>query len=157
MKAKKSIAVPLDIKLIKKNPHKIYRANITEDHHIKEICKFLRNHNDKILEVILNNKSIKFDSMSSRKRFASGFQLASTIISKQTKDLYNNMQYQVSDIANKWSKEKQKRIEYGDKLRLNSTVSKLRIETWKDNANEWEENCKVLEDQLKLLEKKMIK
>src|SRR3989344_9657250 len=66
----------LQIKLVKKDPYKVFRADIKSDEHIESLCKFLTRHKDKTLEIIINGKNFKFTSVAGRKSFVVGFKCA---------------------------------------------------------------------------------
>lgn len=142
----------MKIELIKKKPSKKYSVKVEEYDHVDKLCKFLRNHEDKKLEVIINGKSVKFASMSERKRFAAGFQLASRIMFRHVEEFYHDIQTETDKLKAQLNDEKNKNIEYADRLRTNQSVTKIRLEAWTDTIEELKDNCEILYDRLKKYE-----
>lgn len=152
----------LQIKLVKKNPHKVFQAEVSADHHIKSLCKFLRKQKDRNLEIVINGKSFKFDSIAGRKRFASGFEQAFSIIephmAKFVKDLEDRLNKVLSERDKAKSEAKQNYQKYIDTVesyRVKHTVMDLRSAAWKDHVAELEEDRKYLSEQVKLLRKEL--
>jgi len=146
----------INIKLLKKKPHKLYSVDLTNEAEIKSLCKFLRNQKDRELEIKINGKNIKFDSIAGRKRFAAGFQSAGKIIGQGTHGTQIKSQKEVQALNKKVKvleeqvlKEHEECISWIDKVRVHQTVNKLRKEAWEDTINELKENCEILSLKLK--------
>ncbi len=145
----------MSIKLTKKQPHKTYSATIESEENISELCKFLKNHKDKVLGVTINGKHVKFDSVAGRKKFAAGFQLSAKVIGKRTEELCHEMQDEINELVENLNdlklqikKERDKNIEYHNRLVATDTVLRISKEAWEDTINEYKSNCDILQTKL---------
>ena len=143
----------LQIKLTKKKPHKVYKTNIEADYHAFELCKFLRNHKDRVLEIVINDKRVKFDSIAGRKRFASGFETASKIIYEHVVDFATTTHAKINSLTSELDAER-KRISDKTDYRVKHTVLNLRAAAWEDRVAELEEDRAVLKEQIRKLRKR---
>lgn len=150
----------LSIKLIKKKPHKVYKADIESDSHTKDLCRFLRRHQDRTLQIILNGKSIKFDSIAGRKRFASGFEAASRIIYQHVKSFANDSHGKINALTSELNTAKKQYeqnnkawLEAQEKYRVKSVVMDIREAAYKDQIAELEDNCEILKAKAKPVRK----
>lgn len=141
----------INIKLLKKKPHKLYSIDLTSDAQIKVLCKFLRDQKDRKLEVKINGKNIKFDSIAGRKRFVAGFQSASKIINQSThhdqiksQKKIQALNRNIKELEKQVLKEEEEKNKWIGKVRVHQTVNKLRKEAWEDTINELQDNCEIL-------------
>lgn len=132
----------LNIDLIKQEPHKVYRANIEYDFHITSLCKFLRKQKDRKIELVLNGKSIKFNSIAGIKRFAAGFEQASKIIEQYTKEVFDSVNEQIEQAK----REAQQDIY--NQYRIKKETMDIQTAAWKDRIAELEEDRKILKQEL---------
>lgn len=149
----------LKVKLLKEKPHKLYSANVTLDYHVRELCDFLYGHQDRVLEIIINGKKIKFNSIVSRKKFAQGFKEAGRIIFEHTKQFASESQGTINSLTNEITqlnkekvKLKEELYELRGRVSTHNTVSKLRTLAWQDSEKEWRETCEVIKDRLDKVE-----
>lgn len=146
------------IKLIKKEPHKVYRIEV-QHNQIKEVCTFIRNNKDKEVSLIINGKHTKFNSFAGQKRFAAGFDQGSDFALKHTKKLFEEMQGKTNDLKNELTRvkrelKKQKVIATDTVYRLitNNTIKELRQATYTDHVTEIDEDRALLKDRLDKVE-----
>lgn len=149
----------LQIKLLKDKPHKIYSAKIEIDYHIEELSKFLTNHKDKILEVVINGKTHKFTSVASRKKFSAGFREAGKIAFTHVKSFTKKSQGNINKLTNELTQLKQEKqslkdnaVELRGKYNTQRVVVKLRYEAWQDHTQELTEACELLKGRLDRIE-----
>ena len=147
-----------DIELIDEKPHKIFKAHISSDQHVRLLCKFLHEQKDRNLEIIINGKKFKFNSIIGRKCFSSGFEQAFSIVEPYMynliKDLENRLNVALSErdeFKNEACENYNKYIDVKREYSASRTVTKLRFEMWKDTIAQWKDNCKYLSDQNTIL------
>jgi hypothetical protein len=150
----------LQIKLTKHKPHKVYKAKVEVDEHIKQLCKFLRKHKDKKLEMVINGKSIKFDSVAGRKRFAAGFEHAFNIIEKHIKKYVDETRSEIRGLNDKVSSAQQEAMRFKEEAKETTrkfvtrhTVMDIRAAAWKDRVAELEDDRKILKAEIERLRK----
>lgn len=148
----------LQIKLTKRKPHKIYTANIKAAEHIEQLCKFLRKHKDKVLEVVINGKSTKFNSAAGRKRFASGFEHAFNITDEHVRKYIDKIDSEVKALNNKVTSAQQKAARLKQELDetrqryiTRHTIMDIRTAAWKDRVAELEDDREILKEEIKRL------
>jgi len=145
----------VQIDLIKKKPIKIYKIIVRNDNHFDELCKFLKNNKDKQLQVIINGKTLKFNSLVDKKRFVTGLECATKVLTPLTKHLFENLQAQI----NKLKKENsilntRLDIQNGivkrrtDKMRMLDSLMSLRQEAYKDRVDELVSSLDILTNEL---------
>jgi len=144
-----------------KKQHKVYSIDIGGDEHVTELCKFLKKHTDRKLELILNGKRIMFDSIAGRKKFAAGFEGAFVAIEpymeKYVKNLYDKMNKLTNEIAAAKHDTAQVRRELNKErevYRVKRQVIGLRKAAYDDHLEEWKDNCITLQQRVKELEAK---
>lgn len=154
----------LQITLVKKEPHKVFKADIKAEDHIASLCKFLRDHKDKKIEVIINGKSFVFNSVSGRKRFAMGFQYAFQAITPFLEQSLDELEGRLNGALSERDKARaeskalvQRYNQATDRYRTKYTVMNLRTAAWKDMLAEQEDNCKYLQEQVDILTKRLEK
>ena len=150
----------LQIKLTKHKPHKTYAVNMKVDEHIKQLCKFLRKHKDKKLEVIINGKGVKFDSVAGRKRFAAGFEHAFRVIEKYVKEYVDETRNEIRVLNSKITSAQQEATRLKQELRETNqkyitkcTVMDIRTAAWKDRVTELEDDREILKEEIERLRK----
>lgn len=164
MKKKTKHSVPkykdrLNITLTKSKPHKIYKVNIEYDYHIKELCKFLRENEDREVGIIVNGKQTKFNSHAGKKRFASGYEQGSQFVFGHAKELFEEMQAKVNKAQAELKKYKQatdndraQAKAATDKLRINNAVRAIRRAAFADREAELNEDRAILKARLEAIE-----
>lgn len=150
----------LQIKLSKHKPHKIYITNIEVDEHVKQLCKFLRKHKDKKLEIVINGKGIKFDSIAGRKKFAAGFEHSFRVIEKYTKEYVNGTNNSVRELNKKTTLARQENAKLKQELKETNqryitryTTMDIRTAAWKDRVAELEDDREILKIEIERLKK----
>lgn len=140
----------MNIKLTSKKPHKKYVAEILGGH-IKEICKFLRNQKDRQLEIVINGKSIKFNSIAGRKRFASGLELGAKIVDDQVALVWREHQSTIDSLRHELSQTKENLAAVDKELQearrnylTKYTVMEIRKAAWEDRISELEDDRAAL-------------
>lgn len=146
---------PLQIKLIKQKPYKVYTTNIEYDYQIKSLCKFLRKQKDRHLGIIINGRSIKFDSISGMKRFASGFESAFKVVEQHAKDLVKDFEEEILDLKKSLSEKESELNTIKDMIEVEtqafltkSVTMDLRNEALKDYISELEDDRMILKEEL---------
>jgi hypothetical protein len=152
----------LQIKLVKKDPYKVFRADIKSDEHIESLCKFLTRHKDKTLEIIINGKNFKFTSVAGRKSFVTGFKCAMATMEPYLEKFFRDLEGKLNSALSERDKAKneiqivkQTMTDTQAKYDTKNTVLELRIVAWQDQIAEWEDNCKHLKEQVVYLRKKL--
>lgn len=151
----------LQIKLVKKDPHKVFRADIKSDEHIKSLCKFLIRKKDKTLEIIINGKNFKFTSAAERKSFVTGFKCAMATMEPYLEKFFKELEAKLNSALserdrarNEIQSLKQELADVKSNYNNKSTVLELRIAAWQDQLVEWEDNCRYLKEEVKYWKKK---
>jgi hypothetical protein len=145
----------LHIKLVKKDPYKVFRADIKSDEHVQTLCKFLTKHKDKTLEIIINGKNFKFTSVVGRKSFVIGFKCAMATVEPYLKKFFKELEAKLNNALSERDKAKQEFTAAKTASDTKNTVSCLRIAAHRDQVAELEENCKHLKEQVVCLRKKL--
>lgn len=151
-------------KLNTKKQHKVYKAEITQDSHVKDLCKFLRRHNDKKLEVILNGKGVVFNSANERKKYAAGFERAFSVVEPYmeafAKDLYdkiNKLTNEVTESRRTLADFKKQLNKEREEYRVKKEVMAIRKAAYDDHLEEWKDNCITLRQKIHELEARLRK
>lgn len=149
----------LKIELVQNKPHKTYKAEIEDDHHIEELCQFLRANKDREVGIVINGKHTKFNSHAGKKRFATGYEQGSGFIIDQAKELFKEMQTEMNQLKTELRKYKQevdgaksKAQDAAEKLRVNEAVKKLRQAAFADREAEINEDRALLKSRLDKVE-----
>ena len=148
-------------KVNSKKPHKVYRADITQDSHITDLCRFLRRHTDKKLEIILGGKRVVFKSINERKKYAAGFERAFYVIEPYmeafVKDLYdkiNKLTNELGEARRETAQAKKQLSKEREEYRVKKEVIALRKAAYDDHLEEWKDNCLTLQRRVQELEAK---
>jgi len=149
----------LEINLVQKKPHKVYKTEIEYDFQIDDLCKFLRQNKDRVVSIVVNGKHTKFNSFAGKKRFAAGFSQGSDFVLGYAKQLFEEMQEEVNTLKNKLAdaesklgKQKETNFDLVGKLRTKEVVTKLRREAYLDHVNEINEDRELLKNRLEKIE-----
>ena len=149
----------LNIKLLRDKPHKIYSVNVEIDYHVEELYKFLNKHKDRELEIVLNGKKIKFNSIASRKRFAQGFRESGRIIFGHARDFTAQSQKNINRLSNEITQHKKEVAtlqEESDilkgRVRTYRIVQQIRMLAYQDSTEEYREALEILKDRLDKIE-----
>lgn len=150
----------LNIKLVKSKPHKVYKINTTQSSHIKAICNFLKNNKDKEIEIIINGKKTKLNSIISKKRFAYGLEQGSLLIQDYSKTLFKNMQDNIDNLKNRvreleesLKESKINEINADNKVRAVNDLYKIRNDMYKNYISEIEQDRESLRKELDKINK----
>ena len=151
----------LQIKLVKKSPHRVFSADIKSDEHIQSLCKFLTRNKDKTLEIIINGKNHKFTSAVARKSFVAGFKSAMETMEPYLEKFFKELEGRLNTALSDRDKALQDTQVVRKKLadaeaqhRIKETTIELRTAAWQDQIAEWEDNCKYLKEEVKYWKKK---
>ena len=149
----------LKIILAQKKPNKVYKVEVEFDHQIKELCSALRSNQDKQVSFVINGKHTKFNSLAGKKRFASGYEQGSNFVFGHAKNLFKDMQAELSGLKKELSRVKErvgaaekKAVGVINKLRVNDIVKKLRQAAYADSSQELNEDRKLLKNRLDKIE-----
>ena len=149
----------LKIKTLKDKPHKVYSTQIEIDYQMDELCKFLNNHKDKTLDIIINGKQHKFNSIASRKKFVEGFREANRIKAKQSRLFIEHSQESINKLTGEITQLKRERQLFDTQIEnlkyINNTkklVADIRVNAWQDKAQELSEICETLWQRLERIE-----
>lgn len=153
----------MSIKLASKTPHKKYIADVADAKQVKELCAFLRNQKDRHLEVVINGKSTKFDSVAGLKRFASGFDQAfklalnqSGSVVKVLTDRCNMLAKETTVLQHQMRFAKHDLNEAIKKYMGKYAVMKLRKLAWEDHIAELNDDRAILKEELDKLKKSKV-
>jgi hypothetical protein len=145
----------LNIQLVQKKPHKVFKIDVKSDHQVKELCKFLRQNKDKEVSIVINGKHTKFNSLAGKKRFAAGFNQGSDFVLWYAKKLFEEMQGEINSLKNELGKttkelERQNGIvsDVVGRLRTNDIVTELRQAAYADYVSEINEDRAILKNRL---------
>jgi len=152
------------IQLIQDSPHKTYKINIESENHVKDLCQLLRNHKDRKLEIIINGRNFKFNSIAGKKRFIAGFQHAFNIIEPLLEKMFSELE---DDLKVALTERNEARAKAADSYKkyadlVNDYKSKcatmdLCMNIWKERIADIEEDREYLSDQLNRLKCKLNK
>lgn len=150
---------PLEIKLVQTKPHKVFKADINEGHHIKDLCKFLRENKDREVGVVINGKHTKFNSHVGKKRFATGYEQGSDFIMQYAKELFEEMQAEINTLKAEAKKHKSEvedakaqAKDATERLRSNEATKQIRQKAFMDRESEINEDRVLLKSRLEQIE-----
>ena len=150
----------MNIKLISQKPHKKYEIEVSGGH-IKELCEFLSNQKDRQLEITLNGKNIKFNSIAGRKRYASGLEQGAYIVDDQVAIIWREHLATIDGLKAELGKTKQELHEVKQELNetrqkyaTKYTVMNLRKAAWEDYIAELEDDRAILKAVLNTTKRK---
>lgn len=134
-----------------KKQHKSYKATLESIDQVSQLCKFLRNHSDRKLDVSVNNNPVSFDSIAGRKKFAQGFQMAANILSGHMKEFAEELFLKINSLTSELDRakrelreEKSRAIDARNSSSNIKKVYELRSAAWRDRVVELEEACDYL-------------
>lgn len=145
----------LKVNLIKQTPIKIFKTTIKYDHHLNDLCKFLKNNKDKKIKIIINEKSIKFNSLADKQKFVSGLMCGKESLSEHTKTLFKELSTEINKLKRENESLKNKINTHDNNiLNKNNTIQKLRFlmslrtEAYQDRIDELTSCLDILKDRL---------